>query len=76
MELSKQARDFRLGNYKHFKGDIVEVLYVALDSEDPSKELVIYKHGDNVWVRPVEMFLERVDRDEYSGPRFTYIAPE
>ncbi|MDB5187814.1 MAG: hypothetical protein JWO50_334 [Candidatus Kaiserbacteria bacterium] len=73
MELSQTGRDLKRGNYRHFKGDIVEVLDVALDSEDPAKEVVVYKHGENVWVRPLEMFLESVDRDGYSGPRFTYI---
>jgi len=60
----------QLGAYKHFKGDLVEVLHVALDSEDPQKKWVVYTHNENVWVRPLEMFLEHVEREGYSGPRF------
>lgn len=65
--------DFKLGTYQHFKGDLVEVMHVAHDSEDPQKEWVVYSHRDKIWVRPLEMFLERVERDGYSGPRFVLV---
>lgn len=40
------------------------------ESEEP---FVVYRpEGDErLWVRPAEMWAERVDRDGYSGPRFT-----
>ena len=39
------------------------------ESEDP---FVIYHHegDDRLWVRPVEMWGEHIERDGYSGPRF------
>jgi hypothetical protein len=58
------------GEYKHFKGDLVEVLGVARHSEDHEAEFVVYTHNGQLWVRPVAMFLEHVERDGYSGPRF------
>jgi len=63
----------KLGNYKHFKGTIYEVIAIGKHSET-SEELVVYKNTkDEVWVRPKAMFLEIVKRDNYSGPRFKYI---
>jgi hypothetical protein len=70
------------GIYRHFKGMEVEVIGVALDSETQEK-MVVYLHPDPVkgagantmWVRPVKMFLEEVDKPEigYKGPRFIYV---
>ena len=49
--------------YKHFKGNLVEVLLLAKDSEDLS-EKVVYKHLDTgeIWIRDKEMFLSKVDK--------------
>lgn len=49
--------DLKKGDkFRHFKGDIVEVLMVAKHSES-LENLVIYKHKDNIWARPIDMFL-------------------
>ena len=52
--------------YRHFKGGIVTVLYIAKDSEDLSLK-VVYKHEDtsDIWVREYEMFISKVDKDKY-----------
>lgn len=50
--------------YKHFKGKTVEVLMIGKDSED-LKDLVIYKHDNEIWVRPIDEFLSEVDHDKY-----------
>jgi hypothetical protein len=67
----------KLGKYKHFKGGIYHVVNIAKYSEDPNKEFAIYYHDgepEKLWVRPVEMFDEIVERDGYKGPRFQYIG--
>ena len=69
----------RLGKYKHYKGYISEVIGVAKHSEDPNYELVIYKHQDEngvdqLWARPIEMFMENVETENYKGPRFQYLG--
>ncbi len=68
----------KLGRYKHFKGTVVTVLGVAKDSEDYTNELVIYSHPyeghDQLWARPINMFLETIEKDTYKGPRFEYIG--
>jgi hypothetical protein len=67
----------KLGKYKHFKGAIVTVIGIAKHSEDYNQELVIYSHPyeghEQLWARPIDMFLGTVSKDDYSGPRFTYI---
>lgn len=64
------------GRYRHFKGKEYEVLGVARHSET-EEELVVYRalYGDFVlWVRPVSMWNETVERDGKTFRRFTYIG--
>jgi hypothetical protein len=73
--------ELKLGIYKHFKGKLYEVIALARHSET-REEMVVYKAlyvheefgKDTVWVRPLKMFIEHVERDGYSGPRFAYVA--
>ena len=59
--------------YRHFKGAIVEVLELAKDSET-LEEMVVYKHeGTNeIWVRPLSMFLSKVDKEKYPDVKQEY----
>jgi len=64
-----------LGKYKHFKGGEYEVVGVAKNSET-LEEMVLYKHlgeGD-LWVRPLEMFTETIERDGKTIKRFERIS--
>ena len=63
------------GIYQHFKGPYYEVMGIAKHSET-LEELVVYRDetGD-MWIRPVAMFAEEVDRDGYKGPRFNLVRP-
>lgn len=64
------------GSYRHFKGKEYEVLGVARHSET-EEELVVYRalYGDfGLWVRPVSMWNETVERDGKTFRRFTYIG--
>lgn len=61
------------GRYRHFKGGEYEVLGVAVHSET-GEPMVVYRplYGEGrLWVRPLSMWSEHVERDGYSGPRFT-----
>ena len=69
-------QEVKIGKYRHFKGNEYEVLYVAKHSET-LEELVVYRalYGEGeVWVRPLKMWNERVERDGKTFPRFTYIG--
>lgn len=64
------------GRYRHFKGKEYEVLGVARHSET-EEEPVVYRalYGDfGLWVRPVSMWNETVERDGKTFRRFTYIG--
>ena len=70
--------DIQTGLYRHFKGNLYEVIGTALHSET-RETMVVYRalYGENgLWVRPAAMWSEIIDRDGYHGPRFQYIDPE
>ncbi|MCH8519377.1 MAG: DUF1653 domain-containing protein [Nanoarchaeota archaeon] len=70
----------KLGIYKHYKGKEYEVLGVARHSET-LEELVVYKalydsqeFGNNsLWVRPKEMFFEKIKFKGQTISRFEFI---
>ena len=65
----------KLGLYRHYKGNMYEVLGQALHSET-MEELVVYRalYGEyGLWVRPKAMFLEIVVQEGKAIPRFEYI---
>ena len=65
----------RLGRYRHFKGKEYEVIGVAHHSESLEDFVVyraLYGEGD-LWIRPLSMFFEKVERDGRVFDRFTFI---
>ena len=52
--------------YKHFKGNLYEVLAIAKHTET-SELMVVYQEvdGDSVYVRPLVMFAGKVDKEKY-----------
>jgi len=68
--------DIKQGKYRHFKGNEYEVLYIAKHSET-GEDMVVYRalYGDfGIWVRPVSMWNEVIERDGKKMQRFTYIG--
>lgn len=64
------------GRYQHYKGNFYDVIEVATHSEDESK-LVVYRpcYGERaLWVRPLGMFMETVEVDGQTIPRFRYVG--
>ena len=57
--------------YTHFKGNTVYIIALAIDTETlyPS---IVYRHEDNTWVRPLEMFLSEVDYKKYPKVKQKY----
>ena len=65
----------RPGRYRHFKGGEYEVLGVARHSEG-LEDMVVYRplyNDTGLWVRPVSMFTESVERDGRLQPRFAFV---
>ena len=52
--------------YRHFKGNLYEIIVIARDSES-LEEKVVYKavDCDDAYIRPLPMFLSPVDRNKY-----------
>ena len=70
--------EFKLGKYRHFKGNEYKLLGIATHSET-GEPMVIYQalYGDRgLWVRPAAMWNETVEKDGYCGPRFTYMEED
>lgn len=70
--------EIRPGRYRHFKGKEYLVLYTARHSET-LEPMVVYQalYGERgIWVRPAAIWGEHVEREGYSGPRFTYLGEE
>jgi len=73
--------DIPCGKYQHYRTEkLYEVIGVARHSET-HEEMVIYKalypcdeFGNNqVWARPKAMFLEQVEHQGQSVPRFQWV---
>lgn len=68
--------DYRPGVYRHFKGNLYRLLYVAKHSET-QEDYVVYQalYGEKgFWVRPAKMWNENVSRGGYDGKRFAWVA--
>ena len=50
--------------YRHFKGMEIRIIAIAKDSET-LEEKVVYEHDGEIWVRDMEMFLSKVDKEKY-----------
>ena len=69
--------EVKKGIYKHFKGGIYRVIGVGKHSESLD-EMVVYQSVSDggIWVRPVAMWDEKVERDGKILSRFQYIGDE
>lgn len=57
--------------YRHFKGDLMQIICVCKHTET-EEELVVYKHNGKFWARPKEMFLSKVDKNKYPECKQVY----
>lgn len=77
-------QEIPLGKYKHYKGNNYEVIGIARHSETLEK-MVVYRAlyqedlpagqagGNNLWVRPLTMFIEQVNVEGKLLDRFSKI---
>ena len=64
------------GVYRHFKGNLYRLITVARHSET-LEEMVVYQalYGEGgFWVHPAAMWDEIVEKEDYTGPRFTWVG--
>ena len=70
--------DIPRGRYRHFKGQCYELIDIAHHSET-QEPMVVYRalyadHG--LWVRPLAMFFETIEREGKQLQRFQYLGSE
>ena len=72
------------GRYRHFKGGMYELMYIARDSETDEPQ-VVYRAlydcpdtplGEGIWVRPLRMWTQTVEVNGETVPRFQYLPDE
>lgn len=70
MELKKPTKGEL---YKHFKGNIYQVLAIAKHTET-MEDMVVYQEvdGEKTYARPLEMFVSKVDKEKYPEVLQTY----
>jgi hypothetical protein len=76
--MSTATHQLRPGRYRHYKGNLYEVIGIARHSET-EEEMVVYRklYGDHsLWVRPLTMFLEQVEVNGRLVPRFAPLDAE
>ena len=76
MKNAMQNSTLKLGKYKHYKGNEYEVIGIATHSET-LEELVIYRasyDNQDLWSRPLTMFIEEVEVSGKRVPRFEYVG--
>ena len=67
--------ELKVGLYKHYKGNDYQVIGEAGHTETEER-LVVYRalYGERgLWVRPLAMFVEKVEVNGVLQPRFAYL---
>ena len=68
----------KLGRYRHYKGNEYNVLAVAKHSETLEDYVVyeaLYKNEvSKIWIRPLKMFVEKIEKDGKLIDRFEFIG--
>lgn len=73
-----QAPSLKKGRYQHYKGPFYELIDLARHSETEAWH-VVYKplYGEGgLWIRPLAMFIEQVNHNGESLPRFRYVGSD
>ncbi|MBV1874417.1 MAG: DUF1653 domain-containing protein [Gammaproteobacteria bacterium] len=68
----------KLGKYQHFKGNLYQVEEIARHSET-MEDFVVYRalYGEcGLWIRPLKMFSEIIERDGKTFPRFKFVSSD
>lgn len=75
MESKPSIAELKPGLYRHFKGGLYEVLGLARHSETEEVHVLyrpLYDEESGLWLRPLAMFDEWVERDGRRFRRFEF----
>lgn len=74
--LSLKTKSIMVGSvYEHYKGLCYKIIGIARHTET-LEELIVYQalYGEgDIWVRPLAMFLENIEINGQSKPRFKLV---
>lgn len=76
LEIAMTPETLKPGVYRHFKGNIYKLLFVARHSETQEPMVVyqaLYGEGGH-WVRPASMWCEQVIHQGQQVPRFMWLG--
>ena len=67
----------KLGKYRHYKGDEYELIFIGKNSEN-KEDVAIYRSlkDQAIWVRPLKMWLEKVEQKDKKVNRFELIEEQ
>lgn len=71
-----ENNEIKFGRYRHFKGNEYEIIAIAKHSET-LEDMVVYRalYGEKgLWVRPLKMWNEVIEKDGKKLKRFEYIG--
>ena len=72
----REAATLKQGIYRHYKGNLYRLLFIARHSET-LEEMVVYQDvnaPEKYWARPAQMWEETVEIDGKTVRRFEYIG--
>ena len=75
-ENEDSQHEFQLGQYRHFKGNLYDVIGKVRHSET-REQMVLYRalYGEGgLWVRPFQMFFDTIEREGQELKRFEYVS--
>jgi len=67
--------EIKSGIYRHYKGNIYKVLYIAKHSET-LEDMVVYQdvnNPDKIWARPISMWNDDIEIEGKIVKRFRFI---
>ena len=78
LSFSFHVKTMKLGRYRHYKGNEYNVIAVAKHSET-LEDYVVYEalyenKVSKIWIRPLKMFTEKIEKDGKMIDRFEYIG--
>ncbi|CAH2783123.1 MAG: Uncharacterized protein conserved in bacteria [uncultured Paraburkholderia sp.] len=60
--------------YRHYKGGIYELICEATLESNPSVTMIVYKASNGtIWTRPASVFLEQIEHESVTMPRFAQL---
>lgn len=72
--METSSNSIKTGIYRHYKGNLYRVIGIATHSETLESMVVYEPLGKaGLWVRPMAMFIEKIEISGKMVPRFDFV---